>query len=75
MLGGFAVTLGLFAAGWIQAALGIDQRIGPKSDFRPWYLLGLDPIVWGLLASLTAGILVSLMTRPPEEERLRRCFD
>jgi hypothetical protein len=38
-------------------------------------LLGLDPILWGLLASAAAGIVVSLCTKPPNPDRLSIMFD
>jgi Na+/proline symporter len=41
--------------------------------FAPLYPGGLDPLVWGLLASLLLTVGVSLRTRP-DEERVRRYF-
>ena len=55
MLAGSATMLGLFAAGWILSWRGYDPMIGPATRFRPYYLLGLEPIVWGLAASLARG--------------------
>jgi SSS family solute:Na+ symporter/sodium/pantothenate symporter len=52
-----------------------DPMIGNATSFRPYFLLGLEPIVWGLLSSLVAGIAVSLMTRPPAPELVSRLFD
>jgi Na+/proline symporter len=34
--------------------------------FAPLYVGGVDPLVWGLLASLVLGIGVSLLTKPDE---------
>jgi len=31
--------------------------------------------VWGLLVSLVVGIIVSLLTRPPDEELVSKLFD
>jgi SSS family solute:Na+ symporter/sodium/pantothenate symporter len=59
MLAGFATMLGLYATGWLDPA---DPMIGQATRFRPYYLLGLDPIVWGLAASFASGIVVSMMT-------------
>lgn len=70
MIVGFGVMLGLYVAGW----LGQDPRIGQITRFRPHYLLGLDPIVWGLSCSLLAGIVVSWMTSPVDPRRLSRLF-
>jgi SSS family solute:Na+ symporter/sodium/pantothenate symporter len=75
MLAGSAVMLALFAAGWVLAWRGFDPLIGPATRFRPYYLLGLEPIVWGLAASLLAGVGVSLATSPPPRELVRRLFD
>lgn len=46
-----------------------------KGEFGPYKLLGLDPLVWSLLASLAAGVLVSLATRPPSDELVSKLFD
>ena len=55
MLAGTVITLGLyllgcfgpetFGLGWLFAP---NPEIGPVSKFRPYYLVGLDPCVWGL---------------------------
>jgi hypothetical protein len=37
--------------------------------------LEIDPLLWGLLASLLAGIGVSLSTAPPDEVHLSNLFD
>jgi SSS family solute:Na+ symporter/sodium/pantothenate symporter len=62
MLAGAGTSLALLIAG----SLLPDPLLGPATRFRSYYLLGLEPIVWGLLASLIAGVGVSLCTRPPE---------
>jgi SSS family solute:Na+ symporter/sodium/pantothenate symporter len=51
------------------------QRIGQFTGFRPYFLLELDPILWGLAASLVVGVAVSLLTRPPEERVVSNLFD
>ena len=43
--------------------------------FRPFYLLGFDPCVWGLTASLVVGIVYSLITPPPDPTRVARLFN
>lgn len=63
---------GAMGLSWL---LGPNPEIGARSTFRPYYLGGLDPCVWGLLASLLAGILVSLVTSPPDPQRLALAFD
>lgn len=82
MVAGTATTLGLYVVGKIGLkALGLDgiladtSGMGPESGIRPYYLMGLDPCVWGLLVSLAAGVLVSLVTRPPDASRVALLFD
>ena len=53
---------------------GFDPGIGEKSSFFPIYLLGIAPFVWGLLVSAVAGVVVSLMSPPPEQKMLERFF-
>lgn len=71
MLIGAASVFLLYLAGW----QGVDPRIGVDSRFRPYYLFGLDPIVWGLAISAIAGIAVSLVTRPPDRAIVSHLFD
>ena len=59
----------------ILGFLGADPKIGVPGLFRPYYILGIDPIVWSILASAIAGIGVSLITSPPPEEHVSRFFD
>jgi Na+/proline symporter len=75
MLAGSATMLALFATGWTLAWRGYDPMIGPATAFRPFYLLGLEPIVWGLAVSVAAGVGVSLATVPPAPELVSRLFD
>lgn len=75
MTAGSATMLALFAAGWISSFFGYDPMIGPATSFRPYYLLGMDPLVWGLAGSLIAGWLVSLWTSAPEEKLISQHFD
>lgn len=72
MLVGSGVVLGLFIPGWVG---GVDPMIGNATRFRPYFLGGLEPVVWGVLASIVAGVTVSLMTRPPEQRRIAWLFD
>lgn len=74
MLGGAGTILALYIVGWILTAGGYDPRIGPETKFRPYYLAGMEPVVWGVLMSLVAGVTVSLATRPPSEAVLDRMF-
>lgn len=71
MAGGACTILGLYVTGFLSA----DPGIGQATVFRPYFLLGLDPILWGLLVSLVAGIVVSRLTAPPPPELVSRMFD
>jgi hypothetical protein len=51
------------------------QRTGSFSKFQPYYLLQLEPLIWGLFASLIVGVLVSFITQPPEERLVSKLFD
>jgi sodium/pantothenate symporter len=55
--------------------LGPDPLIGPVGLLRPYYIFGVDPVIWGMLASAIAGIVVSLATSPPPRELISRLFD
>lgn len=59
----------------LSATLGNNPKLGVATAFRPFYLLGMDPLIWGLLASLLAGVFVSLATQPPSPELVSRMFD
>lgn len=71
MILGSGTILALFVIGQFAP----DQGIGVASSFRPYYLLGFDPIVWGLLISLVSGIVVSLVTARPEPALVSKYFD
>ena len=82
MILGTASTLLLYLIGSMGTkALGLDTiladttMIGPAKGLRPYYLLGLDPCVWGLSASMLAGVVVSLATPRPDPERVALLFD
>jgi SSS family solute:Na+ symporter/sodium/pantothenate symporter len=71
MFAGAGVMLSLYAAGWIWGGSPIDAR----TPFSPLAVLGFHPIVWGLTASVLAGVVVSLMTTPPPAAHISRLFD
>jgi SSS family solute:Na+ symporter/sodium/pantothenate symporter len=71
MLAGAGTASALLLLGGMMA----DPKIGPATAFRSYYVLGLEPVVWGLLASLTAGVFVSLCTTPPDAALVSRLFD
>jgi SSS family solute:Na+ symporter/sodium/pantothenate symporter len=69
--GGTVITMYLLG---IQG-FGAETLIGPIAKFRPYFLLGIDPLLWGLAVSLVAGIMVSLFTTPPDAALVSRLFD
>jgi SSS family solute:Na+ symporter/sodium/pantothenate symporter len=82
MVTGVVVTLGLYLLGTVgPEALGLARLVPPNPDigaaggFRPYYLFGCDPCIWGLSSSLAAGIVGSLLSRPPDEKRVSLLFD
>lgn len=71
MLVGAGTSLALLLIG----SQSPDPMIGTATGFRSYYLLGLEPVVWGLLASLLAGVSVSLATAPPDAKLVAKLFD
>jgi len=70
MLAGAAASSALTLTGLVIAI-----QKGKPSDFHAYELLGFEPLLWGLSSSLVAGILVSLITRPPDEKLVSKLFD
>jgi SSS family solute:Na+ symporter/sodium/pantothenate symporter len=77
MLVGAAIVLTLNAVGFAHEWLGIDaQPFGPTATkFRPYYLWGFDPVMWGLAGSILTGVVVAWFTQPPSQELVSRLFD
>ena len=71
MLSGAGAMLGLYVAGF----LGAGGTAGQLTSFRPYYLLTLDPMIWGLLTSVLVGVTVSLASSPPDESVVSPLFD
>lgn len=71
MLAGAGASVALFALGMFTD----DPMIGPEKGFRPYYLMGFDPIVWGLAMSVLTGIVVSWITTPPPHELVEKYFE
>ncbi len=74
---GTALSLYLIGIFNLAKTLGLPDHalLGQDTSFRPYYLYGCDPIVWGLGISLIAGIVVSLVTRPPDAKLISKLFD
>lgn len=76
MLSGAGVTLILYIVGFYAGMnYGFDPKIGQATTFRPWFLFGLEPMLWGVAVSALAGIVVSLCTQPPDNSRVSLVFD
>jgi len=78
MFAGAGTMVVLYGLGFLEAfglAVLPLQNIGPVTRFHPYYLLEIDPLLWGLLASLLAGVGVSLATDPPDEALVSKLFD
>jgi SSS family solute:Na+ symporter/sodium/pantothenate symporter len=70
MLAGALASSALNLAGLVIAA-----RAGHASEFHAYELLGFEPLIWGLASSLVAGVIVSLLTSPPESRLVSKLFD
>ena len=66
MLAGAAAVLSLFVMG---------PLVEGKALFDPYQLLTLDPIIWGLVASFAAGVVVCWATPPPPAALVSDLFD
>jgi SSS family solute:Na+ symporter/sodium/pantothenate symporter len=81
MLAGFGAVFSLYVLGWIDSTGWFGDVLArlpgggvPRpSRFLPLYVGGVDPLVWGLLASLGLSVGVSLATRA-DAELVKRYF-
>jgi Na+/proline symporter len=73
MLTGGGLVTGLYAVGIF--GLQPDQLLGQVTKFRPYFLYGIDPLIWGLLGSVSAGVIVTLLTKPPDDAVVGRFFE
>ncbi len=69
------LLVGTGLTGDLRQWLGADQTIGMAKGFRPYFVLGMEPVVWGLLMSAVTGITVCLATRPPRAEHVAQFFE
>jgi sodium/pantothenate symporter len=73
LLTGFGTVTVLYVLGW--CGIGKAGKTGPaKEDFAPLYLFNLDPVLYGLILSFVAGIVVSLLSKPLPEKHVDRYF-
>ncbi|MDB5335449.1 MAG: Na+/solute symporter [Planctomycetaceae bacterium] len=76
---GACTALTLYSIGIFNLAdrLRLPEQlpIGQDTSLRPYYLFGYDPIIWGLSISLVAGVVVSLVTPPPDPKLISKLFD
>jgi SSS family solute:Na+ symporter/sodium/pantothenate symporter len=52
-----------------------DTMLGPATAFQSYNWLGFEPVVWGVISSALAGVLISYLTTPPPAELVARLFD
>jgi SSS family solute:Na+ symporter/sodium/pantothenate symporter len=71
MLSGAATMIALYTAGMFVPA----PDIGPEAGFRPYYLLGMEPLLYGVLVSSIVGTFVTYGTQPPDEKLVAPLFD
>ena len=73
MISGAVIVLALYLTGIFS--LFPQQAIGAATKFRPYYLLGFDPLIWGILVSAIFGVMGSLLSKPMDEALVSRMFD
>ncbi|RLS39044.1 MAG: sodium:solute symporter, partial [Planctomycetota bacterium] len=73
MISGAVIVLALYLTGIFS--LLPQQAIGAATKFRPYYLMGFDPLIWGILVSAIFGVTGSLLSKPMDEELVSRMFD
>jgi SSS family solute:Na+ symporter/sodium/pantothenate symporter len=72
MIGGFSTLFLLWLVGVVQIYREKHRLTGV--NLTPVYLFQLDPLVYGFLVSIAAGILVSLWSRPLPAHHVNRYF-
>lgn len=73
MISGAVTVLVLYVIG--VTGLITQTPIGAQTSFRPYFLLGYDPLIWGLLISVLLGSVTTWMTPPPDDDLVARMFD
>ena len=74
MLAGAGTILGLLVTGLVLAHNGWHQEIDHQTAFASYYPAGFHPMIFALAASLVAGVVVSLVTKPPPRAVVARLF-
>ena len=59
------------AIGLVQKFVG-DKKTSILADYPTWPVV--DPLVIALPISIIVAIVVSLLTKPPSQEHLEKCF-
>jgi SSS family solute:Na+ symporter/sodium/pantothenate symporter len=73
MIGGFVTVMSFYILGWY--GISKEGLTGPaKQSVAPVYLLGLDPLVYGMLASIGLGFIISRLTAQPPAAQVNRYF-
>lgn len=80
MLGGAGTMISFYVLGTLSDTPFVSNLLGRNPDIyvgaiRPYFLYGLDPIVYGISVSAILGIGVSLCSRPPSESIVGPMFD
>jgi Na+/proline symporter len=71
MLGGAVTVTTLYLIGF---SLG-DPGIGNATKLRPYFLLGLEPLLWGVIVSATLGVVVTWLSPPTDEKLVAKFFE
>jgi len=71
MLGGASTVLTLYLIGFQLD----DPMIGNATRFRPYFLGGMEPLIWGVLVSAALGIIVTYLSPPTDEKLVAKLFD
>lgn len=71
MLTGAGTMLILYFIGMNQP----DPGIGNATKFRPYFLGGLEPLLWGVGLSAVVGMVVTYLTPPTDEKLVAKFFD
>ena len=59
----------------LEAGAQCVGKVGLATEpFQPLFLFGLDPLLYGFMASFGLGILVSLLTQPLASKHVDRYF-